>query len=78
MQHRNQYEQLAKHLTTIVRHSAEVTTTAIEAEKLARKLSVASSSGETISNFTREVLAGRILDLQQRFARVMETDREHC
>ena len=74
MPNRKDYEKLAKHLTTIVRHSAEVTTSAIEAEQLARQLSLTSSSDKALAQLKRDMLAGKISDLQKCFTNQMEDD----
>lgn len=75
MQNRKDYDKLAMHLTTIVRHSAEVTTMAIDAEKMARKLAD-SRQPDAGSSLTRVLLAGKLSDLQQSFARQVEEDRQ--
>ncbi|HVZ18061.1 MAG TPA: hypothetical protein VG897_13145 [Terriglobales bacterium] len=53
-----------------------MTTTAIEAEQLARQLAVPSRTETAMSRMKRDLLAGKISDLQKCFTNQMEDDHK--
>ena len=74
MTRRKDCELLANHLKDVIRHSAEVTTLAIDAGKIASRLATAKKPDDPALRLSQEMLAGKIGELEKYFDCQMKED----
>jgi hypothetical protein len=76
MDRRKECEELANQLKEVIRHSAEVTTIAIDAGNIASRLASVKLADDPVLRLSQEMLVGKIGELEKYFHVQMKDDYE--